>query len=91
MCPPTKLVQSFEFSLAIPSGFLQYILNYILTLCWALVAEMVKNLTAVPESPGEDNGCPLQYYCLDNSMNRGAWWAIVHGDSDLDTTEQLML
>ena len=30
-------------------------------------------------SPGEGNGNPLQYSCLENSMNRGAWWAIVHG------------
>ena len=30
-------------------------------------------------SPGERNGNPLQYSCLENSMGRGAWWAIVHG------------
>ena len=30
-------------------------------------------------SPGEGNGNPLQYSCLENSMNRGAWQAIVHG------------
>ena len=30
-------------------------------------------------SPGEGNGYPLQYSCLENSMDRGAWWAIVHG------------
>ena len=29
-------------------------------------------------SPGEGNGNPLQYSCLQNSMDRGAWWAIVH-------------
>ena len=28
-------------------------------------------------SPGEGNGNPLQYSCLENSMNRGAWWATV--------------
>ena len=28
-------------------------------------------------SPGEGNGCPLQYSCLENPMDRGAWWAIV--------------
>ena len=28
---------------------------------------------------GEGNGYPLQYACLENPMNRGAWWAIVHG------------
>ena len=30
-------------------------------------------------SPGEGNGYPLQCSCLGNLMNRGAWWAIVHG------------
>ena len=28
--------------------------------------------------PGEGNGYPLQYSCLENSMDRGAWWAAVH-------------
>ena len=30
-------------------------------------------------SPGEENGYPLQYSCLENSMDREAWWATVHG------------
>ena len=30
-------------------------------------------------SPGEENGNPLQYSCLENSMDRGAWQAVVHG------------
>ena len=30
-------------------------------------------------SPGEGNGTPLQYYCLENPMDGGAWWAAVHG------------
>ena len=29
--------------------------------------------------PGEGNGNPLQYSCLENSIDRGAWWAVVHG------------
>ena len=29
--------------------------------------------------PGEGNGSPLQYPCLGNPMDRGAWWATVHG------------
>ena len=36
----------------------------------------------VPEwgrSPGEGNGTPLQYSCLGNPMDRGAWWAAAHG------------
>ena len=30
-------------------------------------------------SPGEGNGTPLQYSCLENPMDGGAWWAAVHG------------
>ena len=30
-------------------------------------------------SAGEENGNPLQYSCLENSLDRGAWWATVHG------------
>ena len=30
-------------------------------------------------SSGEGNGNPLQYSCLENPMDRGAWWATVHG------------
>ena len=29
--------------------------------------------------PGEGNGNPLQYSCQGNPMDRGAWWAVVHG------------
>ena len=29
--------------------------------------------------PGEGNGNPLQYSCLENPMDGGAWWATVHG------------
>ena len=31
------------------------------------------------KSPGEQNGYPLQYSCLENPMDRGPWWATVHG------------
>ena len=41
-------------------------------------------------SPGEESGNPLQYCCLENSMERGAWQATAHGDTkELDMTEQL--
>ena len=36
---------------------------------------------------GEGNGTPLQYSCLENPMDGGAWWAVVHGVSKGDTTE----
>ena len=38
-------------------------------------------------SPGEGNGNPLHYFCLENSMDRGAWRTTVHGVSELDMTE----
>ena len=39
-------------------------------------------------SPGEGNGAPLQYSCLENSMGRGDRWATVGGVAELDITEQ---
>ena len=38
-------------------------------------------------SPGVRNGTPLQYSCLENPMDRGAWWATVHGVAESDTAE----
>ena len=67
------------------------------------VAELVKNLPAnardardlglIPvlgRSPGTGNGNPLQYSCLGNPMDRGAWQATVHGVAkSQDTTEHI--
>ena len=59
-----------------------------------MAAQMVKNLPSMQETwvhflgwedpwagkiPGEGNSCPLQYSCLEYSMDRGAWQATVHG------------
>ena len=55
---------------------------------------MVKNLPTMQEtwfdpgsgrSTGEGSGNPLQYSCLKNSMDRGAWWATVHGVTKSET------
>ena len=56
----------------------------------SMVAQIVKNLPAMQEnpvpsihglgrSPEEENGNPLQYSCLGNPKDRGAWWATAHG------------
>ena len=37
------------------------------------------NWGEVKEFSGEGNGTPLQYFCLENPMDGGAWWAAVHG------------
>ena len=37
--------------------------------------------------PGVRNGYPLQYSCLENPMDREAWWAAVQGVTESDTTE----
>ena len=45
---------------------------------------------SIPESgrsPGKGNGNPLQYSCLENSMDRGVWWATVQRVSESDMTE----
>ena len=36
-------------------------------------------ISGLGRSPGEGNGYPLQYSCLENSMDKGAWWATVYG------------
>ena len=52
----------------------------------------VNSIPGLGRSPGEGNGNPLQYSCLENPMDRGAWWATVQGSQrvrhDLATKQQ---
>ena len=51
-------------------------------------AEDVRDAGSAPElgrSPGERNGNPLHYSCLESPVDRGAWWATVHGVTESQT------
>ena len=88
--PSTRPVLSF-FLFFIDILSVQYYINYRYTIFWASqVAEVVKNLPAnagdvrdagsIPgpgRCPGGSHGNLLQYVCLANIMDRGAWWAVV--------------
>ena len=44
------------------------------------------SIPGLESSPGEENGNPLQYSCLKNPKDGGAWWASVHRVAESDTT-----
>ena len=53
----------------------------------AFNAEGLGLIPGLGRSPGEGNDNPLQYSCLENPVDREAWWATVHGiTKELDTT-----
>ena len=81
-----NLTFSFTLTFMVLNSLLFFLVNYA-----RMVALMVKNLPAnagdvrnvdlIPgsgRSPGEGLSNPLQYSCLENFMDRGAWWAMVH-------------
>ena len=49
-------------------------------------AEDSASILGSGRSPGRGNGNPLQYFCLENPMDRGAWWATVHGVAIVENT-----
>ena len=63
--------------------------THVSTLGASLVAQMAKEsacnagdpglIPGSERSPGEGNGYSLQYSCLENPKDRGAWWATIHG------------
>ena len=95
---PWKWWSAFCLPQGNSSSYLTWQITFTLFTEKGLVAQMLKNLSTMPEtgstswsrrSPGERNGYPLQYSCLENSMDRGAWWATVHWVPESDRTEQL--
>ena len=53
-------------------------------------ARDIRDVGSIPglgRFPGGGHGNPLQYSCLENPMDRGAWWATVQGRKESDMTE----
>ena len=57
------------------------VVHYLEVLCHA---GDVGSIPGLGRSPGEGNGNPLKYSCRENPMDEGAWWAMVHGVTELD-------
>ena len=57
-------------------------------------AKDIRDMGLIPglgRSPGGGHSNPLKYSCLKNPMDKGTWWATVHGVTESDTTEQFTL
>ena len=96
-CEPASVLQI--------SSFVSYFRFHIWVISDFPGSSVVNNLSAMPEiqdmvglipgserPPGGGHGNSLQFSCLENPMDRGAWWAIVHGfASDWDTFEKTLM
>ena len=93
-------VFSYDEFIEILNAYTFYTHTYIYTCMASKVELVVKNQLASPgdlkdvssipgsgTSPGGERGNPLQYSCLENSMDRRGWLATVHGVTGSDTTE----
>ena len=54
-------------------------------ICNAGDIRAASSIPGLGRSPGEGDGNPLQYSCLENSIDRGAWWATVYGVAKIST------
>ena len=65
--------------------FIKFISNFLTDAVYYILSVSHKServgISVLGRSPGEGNGSPLQYSCLGNLMNRGAWKATVHGNT----------
>ena len=80
------ILDPFSVSCMVLSPTVIVTCDYIVAIIlWAsLIVQMVKNLPEMQETwvrkiHWRINGYPLQYFCLENSMDKSAWWATVHG------------
>ena len=79
---PAFSLSSFTFIKRLLSSSSLYAMDFLVGSEGKASACNTGDLGSIPESgrsPEEWSGNPLQYYCLENSMDRGAWWPIVHG------------
>ena len=92
VCLSTALTFSLSYHLPLLKKFPEKGFRTMAFLWASQVALVVKNLTAnagdigdssstsvLGRSPGGGHGNPLQYSCLENPMDRGAFWSVIHG------------
>ena len=88
-----------DIKMLVTMKYLQFTKYFYIHALTSLVAQRLKRLPAMwgtwirslgrEDSPGEGDGNSLQYSCLENPMDRGAWWATVHRVTESDTSERL--